>query len=51
MVMECAATPAVNAAATLMLFATTTVIILGFFAYRYFTRGQRSGMHDFAAQI
>jgi spermidine/putrescine transport system permease protein len=44
-------TPAVNAAATLMLVSTTTVIVLGFFAYRYFTRGQRGGMSDFAAQI
>jgi spermidine/putrescine transport system permease protein len=46
-----APTPAVNAAATLMLVSTTTVIVLGFFAYRYFTRGQRGGMSDFAAQI
>jgi spermidine/putrescine transport system permease protein len=44
-------TPAVNAAATLMLVSTTIVIVLGFLAYRYFTRGQRSGMSDFAAQI
>jgi len=43
--------PAVNAAATLMLVATTTVIVLGFLLYRYFTKGQRAGMQDFAAQI
>ncbi|HET9722417.1 MAG TPA: ABC transporter permease [Actinomycetota bacterium] len=34
-------TPAVNAAATFMLVATFTVITVGFFAYRYLTRGQR----------
>ena len=34
-------TPAVNAAATFMLVATFTVITLGFFAYRFATRGQR----------
>jgi len=31
----------VNAAATFMLVATFTVITLGFFAYRFATRGQR----------
>ncbi|MFL5736089.1 MAG: ABC transporter permease [Actinomycetota bacterium] len=44
-------TPAVNAAATLMLFSTTVVIVVGFLLYRHFTKGQRAGMHDFAAQI
>ena len=34
-------TPAVNAAATFMLVATFTVITLGFFTYRFLTRGQR----------
>jgi spermidine/putrescine transport system permease protein len=34
-------TPAVNAAATLMLVATFTVITIGFFAYRFLTRDQR----------
>ena len=32
-------TPAINAAATLMLVSTTTVIVIGFFLYRHFTRG------------
>jgi spermidine/putrescine transport system permease protein len=44
-------TPAVNAAATLLLVTTTLMIILGFLAYRHFTKGQRAGMQDFAAQI
>jgi spermidine/putrescine transport system permease protein len=44
-------TPAVNAAATLMLVSTTVVIIIGFLLYRHFTKGQRAGMGDFAAQI
>jgi spermidine/putrescine transport system permease protein len=44
-------TPAVNAAATLMLFSTTIIIVIGFLFYRHFTKGQRAGMHDFAAQI
>ncbi|HEU4354683.1 MAG TPA: ABC transporter permease [Actinomycetota bacterium] len=34
-------TPAVNAAATFMLVATFVVITVGFFAYRFLTRGQR----------
>jgi spermidine/putrescine transport system permease protein len=46
-----APTPAVNAAATLMLVSTTIVIVVGFLLYRHFTKGQRAGMHDFAAQI
>jgi len=44
-------TPAVNAAATLMLVSTTIIIVIGFLLYRHFTKGQRAGMHDFAAQI
>ena len=43
--------PAVNAAATLMLFSTTVVIVVGFLLYRHFTKGQRTGMGDFAAQM
>ena len=35
-------TPAINAAATFLLFATTLVVVLGYFAYRYSTRGQRT---------
>lgn len=34
-------TPAINAAATFLLVATTLVVIVGFLAYRYVTRGQR----------
>lgn len=34
-------TPAINAAATFLLFATTLVVVLGYVAYRYTTRGQR----------
>jgi spermidine/putrescine transport system permease protein len=34
-------TPAVNAAATFMLVSTFTVITVGFFVYRFLTRGQR----------
>jgi spermidine/putrescine transport system permease protein len=37
------ATPATNAAATLMLVTTTLVIALGFVAYRRFSRGQPGG--------
>jgi len=44
-------TPAVNAAATLMLVSTTIIIVIGFLLYRHYTKGQRAGMHDFAAQI
>jgi spermidine/putrescine transport system permease protein len=36
-------TPAVNAAATFMLVATFTVLTIGYFAYRFATRGQRGG--------
>jgi spermidine/putrescine transport system permease protein len=35
-------TPAINAAATFLLFATTLVVILGYLAYRSSTRGQRT---------
>lgn len=35
-------TPAINAAATFLLFASTLVVVLGYFAYRYSTRGQRT---------
>jgi spermidine/putrescine transport system permease protein len=34
-------TPAVNAAATFLLFATTLVVILGYLGYRYTQRGER----------
>ena len=34
-------TPAINAAATFMLVATLVIVLLGVFAYRYLTRGQR----------
>jgi spermidine/putrescine transport system permease protein len=34
-------TPAVNAATTFMLISTVTVIMIGFLAYRFLTRGQR----------
>jgi spermidine/putrescine transport system permease protein len=37
------ATPAVNAAATLMLVTTTIVICLGYFAYRRLSQGQEGG--------
>jgi len=36
-------TPAVNAAATFLLVTTTVAIVLGYFAYRRATRGQRTG--------
>jgi spermidine/putrescine transport system permease protein len=38
-----AATPAVNAAATLMLVTTTIAIAIGYLAYRRFTRGEEGG--------
>jgi spermidine/putrescine transport system permease protein len=34
-------TPAVNAAATFMLLSTSVVLVIGFFTYRFVTRGQR----------
>jgi spermidine/putrescine transport system permease protein len=47
-----APTPAVNAAATFMMLSTTTVIALGYLAYRRFSRGQReAGVGSFAAQV
>ncbi len=43
-------TPAVNAAATFLLVTTTVAIVLGFFAYRRATRGQRTGgVSEFAS--
>ena len=36
-------TPAVNAAATFLLVTTTVAIVIGYFAYRRATRGQRTG--------
>jgi spermidine/putrescine transport system permease protein len=45
-------TPAVNAAATFLLVTTTLVVVIGFLAYRYSTRGQRrDDVARFAAQI
>jgi spermidine/putrescine transport system permease protein len=42
-------TPAVNAAATFLLVTTTLAIVIGYVAYRYITRGQRTGkITDFA---
>ena len=42
-------TPAVNAAATFLLVTTTLAIVIGYFAYRRATRGQRTGgVSDFA---
>jgi spermidine/putrescine transport system permease protein len=41
-------TPAVNAAATVMLLTTLTVIALGLLAYRRFNRGQGAGVAGFA---
>jgi spermidine/putrescine transport system permease protein len=42
-------TPAVNAAATFLLVTTTVAIVIGYVAYRYITRGQRTGkITDFA---
>lgn len=41
--------PAVNAAATFLLVTTTVAIVIGYVAYRYITRGQRTGkITDFA---
>jgi spermidine/putrescine transport system permease protein len=46
-------TPAVNAAATLMLITTLTVIAVGYLIFRFLTRGQRSkdesGVKDFVS--
>jgi spermidine/putrescine transport system permease protein len=42
-------TPAINAAATFLLFATTLIVVVGYVAYRYTTRGQRGeGLKVFA---
>lgn len=47
-----APTPAVNAAATLMLVSTTLVIALGYLGYRRFSRGQReTGMGELAVPV
>ena len=44
------ATPAVNAAATLMLLGTTTAILLGYLLYKHLTRGQKDAM-SFSQQL
>jgi spermidine/putrescine transport system permease protein len=44
-------TPAVNAAATLMLITTTLVIALGYLAYKRATRGQQAGLQEFSGSI
>ena len=44
------ATPAVNAAATLMLLGTTTAILLGYLLYKHLTRGQKDAM-SFSRQL
>ena len=43
MTARASATPAVNAAATLMLVSTTLVICLGYLAFKRLTRGQEGG--------
>jgi spermidine/putrescine transport system permease protein len=45
------ATPAVNAAATLMLVSTTAVIALGYVIYKRMTRGQEGTMKAFSQQL
>lgn len=41
-------TPAINAAATFMLFTTTIVVVVGYLAYRFLSRGQsRQGVEAF----
>ena len=44
------ATPAVNAAATLMLLGTTTAIMMGYLLYKHLTRGQKDAM-SFSQQL
>src|SRR5947207_15861259 len=46
-------TPALNALATIMLVSSLIVVLVGFFAYRRMTRGERQkiAMGDIAAQI
>ena len=45
-------TPAVNAAATFLLVTTTLVVVIGYLAYRYSSRGERrDDVARFAAQI
>ena len=49
-----AATPALNALASLMLFSTMLAIGAGYLVYRYLTKGERgdaSGLESFAAQL
>ena len=49
-----APTPALNALATLVLVASIGVILLGYLAYRYFTRGEQSetsGIEAFAGEL
>lgn len=49
-----APTPALNAVATLMLLASLLAIVLGWLAYRYFTRGEKgagSGIEAMARQV
>jgi spermidine/putrescine transport system permease protein len=46
-----APTPAVNAAATLMLVSTTLAIALGYFAYKRFSRGQKADLREFSASV
>jgi spermidine/putrescine transport system permease protein len=45
------ATPAVNAAATLMLVSTTLVIGIGYLLYKRLTRGQENAMQSFSQQL
>jgi spermidine/putrescine transport system permease protein len=44
-------TPAINAAATFLLFATTLVVAIGYVAYRRLVRGQRSETFSTIAQL
>jgi spermidine/putrescine transport system permease protein len=44
-----APTPALNALATLMLVASLLAVVLGFLAYRWFTRGEKSNALDLVA--
>lgn len=40
-------TPAINAAATTMLVATLTMIVIGYFLYRRFSKGSGGNVSDF----
>jgi spermidine/putrescine transport system permease protein len=44
-------TPAINAAATFLLFSTLAVAVLGVFLYRRFTRGQRGQAQEMAGHL